>query len=49
MCQQSTGGGMLLVCAGKEAPGRYRARRASFELCGEEVLDLIHAEIVRGV
>jgi hypothetical protein len=49
MCQQSTGSGMMLVRAGKEAPGRCRARRASLELCGEQVSDLIHAEIVRCV
>jgi hypothetical protein len=42
--QQSTRGGMLLVRAGKEAFGSCSARRASFELAGEQVSDVIHVE-----
>jgi hypothetical protein len=33
---------MLLVRADEEALGSCSARRASFELCGEQVSDLIH-------
>jgi len=40
---------MLLVRAVKEALGSCSARRASFELSGEQVSDVTHIEVVRSM
>jgi hypothetical protein len=49
MREQPTRRGMLLVRAGKEALGSCSPHRASFEVCREQVPDLIHVEVIRSV
>jgi hypothetical protein len=40
---------MLLVRAGKEALGSCSARRASFELSGEQVSNVTHIKVDRSL
>jgi hypothetical protein len=40
---------MLLVRGDKEALGSCSARRASFELSGEQVSEVTHIEVVRSL